>query len=105
MIHGSHKAGRRLACSLRVLGEHGPVRAGDDHIHHILDSHEAFHELLERGAIFRHEACILEVFIVYDAREEDRSQLLEVVGHRLSPLFDVVPAQGRTGDDEDEAEK
>jgi hypothetical protein len=88
-----------------MLSEHGPVRAGDDHIHDILDSHEAFDELLERVAIFRHEACISEMFIVYDARKEDRSQLLEVAGHRLSPLFDVVQAQGRTGDDEDEAEK
>ena len=41
----------------------------------------------------------------HHAREENRSQLLEVVGHRLSPLFDVVPAQGRAGDDENEAEK
>ena len=61
--------------------------------------------MLERVAIFRHETCILEVFIVYDAREENGSQLLEVDGHRLSPLFDVVPAHGRTGDGENEAEK
>jgi hypothetical protein len=88
-----------------VLSEHGSVRAADDYIHHILDRHETFDELLESVAIFRHEACILEVSIVYDTGEENRSQLLEVGSHLLLPLFDVVPAQARTGDNENEAEK
>jgi len=56
-----------------VLGEYGSVRTGDDHIHHFLDSHEAVNELLERVVIFRHDACILEVFIVDDTREENPS--------------------------------
>jgi hypothetical protein len=102
MIYGPRKAGRRLACPLRTLSEYASVWAGDDHIHHILDSHEAFNELVERGVIFGYEARISEVFIVYCAREENRSQLLEVSGHRFSPRFDVVPAQGRTGDRENE---
>jgi hypothetical protein len=88
-----------------VLGEHGTVSAGNDHIHDVFDSYEAFDELLECGTIFRHEACVLEVFIMYDTREKDCSQLLEVVSDRLSPLLDVIPTQGRTGEDQDEAEK
>jgi hypothetical protein len=105
VTHRSHKTGRGLACSLRVLSKDGSVCAGDDHIDDILDCHEAVNELLERDTIFRHEARVPEPGIVHHTHEENRSQLPEVVGHRLSSFYDVVPAQGRTGDDENETEK
>jgi hypothetical protein len=105
MILGTHKTGRRLARSLRLLGEEVAVRPGDDHIHHILDGQEAIDELLERGAVFSHEACIEEMLIAHYAREKNGSQLPEAVVHRLSPILDEVPAQARTGDDENQAEQ
>jgi hypothetical protein len=62
-------------------------------------------ELFKRVGIFRHKARILEVFIIDNAGEENCSQLMEALGHCRSPLIDVIQAQGRTRDDENEAEK
>jgi len=73
-------------------GQHLAVRARHDHIDHLFDGHEPVNELLERGGIFAHDACILEMLIARHACEENPSKLLEIVGQPRSPYFDVVPA-------------
>jgi hypothetical protein len=71
----------------------------------MVDGHETLDEFMKRLTIFRDEASKPKMIIIHSAREQDSSELLQAVRHGLPPLFDEVPAQGRTSEDENEAEE
>ncbi len=69
------------------------VRAADHHIHHVIDGHQALHELLQRRPVFRDQPSIAELAVIHHAGEENRAQLIEVLGHRNASYLDEVPTE------------
>jgi hypothetical protein len=81
------------------------IRACDDHIHDIVDSHEPFDKLTKRHRVFRDEASKPKAIVVHDVGEQNGPELLQVVRHGRPPRFHEIPAQRRTREDENEAEE
>jgi hypothetical protein len=81
------------------------IRTGNDHIDRTFDGHEPVDELSKDRRVFSDEASKPEVLIAHRVGQKDRSDLLQVLGHRLASRFDEVPAQRRTGEDKNKAEK
>src|SRR5262249_40503824 len=90
---------------LVLLRENEMVGPSDDDIHHVINSHETFHELSEPVSIFADHSTVPELVVVDDAGEQDRTQLFQVLSHRDTPGLNEIPAKRRAAQNEDQAEE
>jgi hypothetical protein len=71
----------------------------------VVDGHQTLHELIECGAILQYDAADPKMLVPDSIGQQDCAKFFQVVDHGLVSCVDEIPAQGRTGHDENEAEK
>jgi hypothetical protein len=59
----------------------------------MVDSHQTSHELVECGAILKHDTRNPKMIVPHGIGQQDGSELFQVVDHGLTSGVDEIPAQ------------